>query len=174
MGNPKQKWTTEEEEALRAGVDKHGVGKWKNIQRDPEFGHCLSARSNIDLKDKWRNMSVSASGQGSREKLRSPKVKALPAPPTTAPTVQSSATSAPVAQDARADTVNNSGPRLQDGKAAPRCVPFCFNPYKGYLYGLCGYFGASSCLQSVFSWFHLDEVIVVGSMEVAGQQYSAD
>nr|DAD49038.1 TPA_asm: hypothetical protein HUJ06_018975 [Nelumbo nucifera] len=50
MGNPKQKWTSEEEEALRAGVDKHGVGKWKNIQRDPEFGHCLAARSNIDLK----------------------------------------------------------------------------------------------------------------------------
>ncbi|GMQ08250.1 hypothetical protein CsSME_00052060 [Camellia sinensis var. sinensis] len=27
MGNQKQKWTTEEEEALRAGVAKHGTGK---------------------------------------------------------------------------------------------------------------------------------------------------
>lgn len=50
MGNPKQKWTSEEEEALRAGVKKHGIGKWKNIQRDPEFSHLLSSRSNIDLK----------------------------------------------------------------------------------------------------------------------------
>lgn len=50
MGNPKQKWTSEEEEALRAGVAKHGAGKWKNIQRDPEFNHLLHSRSNIDLK----------------------------------------------------------------------------------------------------------------------------
>ena len=49
MGNPKQKWTSEEEEALRAGVAKHGTGKWKNIQRDPEFNPYLYSRSNIDL-----------------------------------------------------------------------------------------------------------------------------
>ncbi|EPS73104.1 hypothetical protein M569_01652, partial [Genlisea aurea] len=74
MGNPKQKWTSEEEEALRAGVAKHGAGKWKNIQRDPEFNHLLFARSNIDLKDKWRNLSV-ASGQGPRDKSKTPKAK---------------------------------------------------------------------------------------------------
>lgn len=50
MGAPKQKWTSEEEEALRAGVDKHGAGKWRTIQKDPEFSHCLATRSNIDLK----------------------------------------------------------------------------------------------------------------------------
>ncbi|KAL5986307.1 hypothetical protein ACLOJK_014640 [Asimina triloba] len=50
MGAPKQKWTSEEEEALVAGVNKHGAGKWRTIQKDPEFGHCLAARSNIDLK----------------------------------------------------------------------------------------------------------------------------
>lgn len=50
MGNPKQKWTSEEEEALRAGVKKHGTGKWKDIQKDPEFNPFLSSRSNIDLK----------------------------------------------------------------------------------------------------------------------------
>lgn len=50
MGNPKQKWTSEEEEALRAGVAKHGTGKWKDIQRDPEFNLHLKNRSNIDLK----------------------------------------------------------------------------------------------------------------------------
>ncbi|CAI0387726.1 unnamed protein product [Linum tenue] len=70
MGNPKQKWTAEEEEALRAGIAKHGTGKWKNIQQDPEFNPHLSTRSNIDLKDKWRNMSV-----GSGEKSRTPKPK---------------------------------------------------------------------------------------------------
>ncbi|GJW91511.1 telomere repeat-binding factor 4-like protein [Tanacetum coccineum] len=50
MGNPKQKWTAEEEDALRAGVAKHGTGKWKNIQKDPEFNPHLYSRSNIDLK----------------------------------------------------------------------------------------------------------------------------
>ncbi|WCJ42719.1 Telomere repeat-binding factor 4 [Euphorbia peplus] len=78
MGNPKQKWTAEEEDALRAGVAKHGTGKWKNIQRDPEFNPFLFARSNIDLKDKWRNMSVSAGTQGPREKSRTPKPKTEP------------------------------------------------------------------------------------------------
>jgi len=33
------------------------------------------------VQDKWRNMSVSFSGQGSREKSRTPKLKALPAIP---------------------------------------------------------------------------------------------
>ncbi|KAJ4768369.1 telomere repeat binding factor 1 [Rhynchospora pubera] len=58
MGAPKQKWTAEEESALKAGVKKHGVGKWRNILKDPEFSTDLQFRSNIDLKDKWRNMSV--------------------------------------------------------------------------------------------------------------------
>ncbi|KAL6615887.1 hypothetical protein ACP70R_038157 [Stipagrostis hirtigluma subsp. patula] len=70
MGAPKQKWTSEEEEALRRGVLKHGAGKWRTIQKDPEFSPVLSSRSNIDLKDKWRNLSFSASGLGSRDKLR--------------------------------------------------------------------------------------------------------
>lgn len=74
MGNPKQKWTAEEEEALRAGIAKHGTGKWKNIQRDPEFNHLLHSRSNIDLKDKWRNLSI-ACGLGSREKSKGQKAK---------------------------------------------------------------------------------------------------
>lgn len=50
MGAPKQKWTSEEEEALRRGVLKHGPGKWRTIQKDPEFSPVLSSRSNIDLK----------------------------------------------------------------------------------------------------------------------------
>ncbi|OVA08404.1 SANT/Myb domain [Macleaya cordata] len=117
MGAPKQKWTSEEEEALRAGVAKHGTGKWKNIQKDPEFGHCLAARSNIDLKDKWRNMSVSASGQGSRDKLRTPKLKSLPAP--TSSTFQAPS-STQAAEDASTDTVMDSSKNVPEGKPAPR------------------------------------------------------
>ncbi|KAL3642780.1 hypothetical protein CASFOL_013595 [Castilleja foliolosa] len=107
MGNPKQKWTAEEEEALRAGVAKHGAGKWKNIQRDPEFNHLLYSRSNIDLKDKWRNLSV-ASGQCPRVISKTPKAKASPAdaPATPRPFAQTSASVVtPSSQDASADVV---------------------------------------------------------------------
>ncbi|CAA7048337.1 unnamed protein product [Microthlaspi erraticum] len=68
MGAPKQKWTQEEESALKSGVVKHGPGKWRTILKDPEFSGVLFLRSNVDLKDKWRNMSVMANGWGSREK----------------------------------------------------------------------------------------------------------
>lgn len=50
MGAPKQKWTAEEEAALRAGVEKYGPGKWRAIQKDSKFGPCLTSRSNVDLK----------------------------------------------------------------------------------------------------------------------------
>ncbi|WOK91714.1 single myb histone 6 [Canna indica] len=70
MGAPKQKWTAEEEAAIKAGVVKHGAGKWRTILKDPEFSGVLCLRSNVDLKDKWRNLSVTANGWGSREKAR--------------------------------------------------------------------------------------------------------
>ncbi|XP_021770419.1 telomere repeat-binding factor 1-like isoform X2 [Chenopodium quinoa] len=70
MGAPKQKWTAEEEAALKAGVLKHGAGKWRTILKDPEFSGVLYLRSNVDLKDKWRNMSVMTTGFGSREKSK--------------------------------------------------------------------------------------------------------
>ncbi|KAJ8448509.1 hypothetical protein Cgig2_012153 [Carnegiea gigantea] len=70
MGAPKQKWTAEEEAALKAGVVKHGAGKWRTILKDPEFSGILYLRSNVDLKDKWRNMSVMPNALGSREKSR--------------------------------------------------------------------------------------------------------
>ncbi|THU72121.1 hypothetical protein C4D60_Mb04t08770 [Musa balbisiana] len=132
MGAPKQKWTAEEEEALRAGVDKHGAGKWRTIQKDPEFSRCLATRSNIDLKvlhhvlslsapfpsfrDKWRNMSISASGQGSREKIRTPKAKVLPVIPPSGS--QSLIVSAPHKDgvSATADPIKSS----QEAKLPPR------------------------------------------------------
>ncbi|CAM0882331.1 unnamed protein product [Alopecurus aequalis] len=85
MGAPKQKWTSEEEEALRRGVVKHGAGKWRTIQKDPEFSPVLSSRSNIDLKDKWRNLSFSASGLGSRDKIRVPRIKVPSSSPSPSP-----------------------------------------------------------------------------------------
>ncbi|KAL2480106.1 Telomere repeat-binding factor 5 [Abeliophyllum distichum] len=122
MGNPKQKWTSEEEEALRAGVAKHGAGKWKNIQRDPEFNHLLFARSNIDLKDKWRNLSV-ANGQGSREKSKTPKAKANPAesPATPLPNVQTPASATPLSQEASMDVIMLDSSRpLPEGNNASK------------------------------------------------------
>ncbi|KAL6554934.1 hypothetical protein OROGR_006192 [Orobanche gracilis] len=121
MGNPKLKWTAEEEEALRAGVAKHGAGKWKNIQRDPEFNHLLYARSNIDLKDKWRNLSV-ATGQGPRDKSKIPKAKANPAdaPATPLSASQPSASITP-SQEASTDIVMlDSSRSLPEGNNAAK------------------------------------------------------
>ena len=50
MGASKQKWTSAEEAALRAGVKKYGLGKWRAIQKDPDFTFLLATRSNVDLK----------------------------------------------------------------------------------------------------------------------------
>ncbi|KAG2242539.1 hypothetical protein Bca52824_095608 [Brassica carinata] len=79
MGAPKQKWTPEEEAALKAGVLKHGTGKWRTILSDPQFSSLLKSRSNVDLKDKWRNISVTALW-GSRKKAKLALRRSLPAP----------------------------------------------------------------------------------------------
>ncbi|XP_002984724.2 single myb histone 1 [Selaginella moellendorffii] len=68
VGQQKQKWTAEEEAALRAGVEKYGAGKWRAIQKDEEFGPVLVSRSNVDLKDKWRNISATNNGNRNRGK----------------------------------------------------------------------------------------------------------
>ncbi|KAI3832411.1 hypothetical protein MKX03_020645 [Papaver bracteatum] len=99
MGAPKQKWTAEEEKALIAGINKHGAGKWKNIQNDPEFSDVLAARSNIDMKDKWRNMSATATGEGSRPKgakakATTPKVPKM-TPSSSQPTTEDAAKNTP-------------------------------------------------------------------------------
>nr|VDD02900.1 unnamed protein product [Brassica rapa] len=68
MGAPKHKWSQEEESALRSAVAKHGPGRWRTILKDPDFSQVLFLRSNVDLKDKWRNISVMGYGSGSRPK----------------------------------------------------------------------------------------------------------
>ncbi|KAH9299831.1 hypothetical protein KI387_031513, partial [Taxus chinensis] len=66
MGAARLKWSQEEEAALRVGVEKYGPGKWTAILKDPVLGAHLALRSNVDLKDKWRNINVNA--WGSRKK----------------------------------------------------------------------------------------------------------
>ena len=49
----KRPWTSEEEDNLSEGVRLYGVGNWATILAEFEF----DARTNVDLKDKWRNMN---------------------------------------------------------------------------------------------------------------------
>ena len=53
----KRKWTPQEEEALRKGVKEHGVGFWKKIC---ENSPALKNRTQVDCKDKWRNLQKKA------------------------------------------------------------------------------------------------------------------
>ncbi|KAJ1285050.1 hypothetical protein BS78_03G251200 [Paspalum vaginatum] len=115
MGAPKQKWTSEEEDALRRGVVKHGAGKWRTIQKDPEFSPVLSSRSNIDLKDKWRNLSFSASGLGSRDKIRVPRITGPSASPSSSSLLLLTANKV-----AEAAPPADAEKKPQDGKTPPK------------------------------------------------------
>jgi len=53
----KEKWTEDENQALRQGVELFGTGKWFQIKQDPRFADVLRKRTNIDLKDRWRNFA---------------------------------------------------------------------------------------------------------------------
>lgn len=50
MARGRIQWSAEEEAALRDAVTKYGVGKWRAILDDPQFGTALKLRSNVDLK----------------------------------------------------------------------------------------------------------------------------
>lgn len=50
MGRDYFKWSAEEEAAVRAGIAKHGVGKWQTILNDPEFSTVLVLGTNVDIK----------------------------------------------------------------------------------------------------------------------------
>lgn len=43
-------WSADEEAALRDGVRKYGVGKWREILDDAELSTPLILRTNVDLK----------------------------------------------------------------------------------------------------------------------------
>ncbi|KAK1363714.1 MYB transcription factor [Heracleum sosnowskyi] len=63
MGLCNLKWTSKEEASLKDAILKHGPGKWADILKDPQFRNVLRARSNVDLKDKWRNMQLAKNGE---------------------------------------------------------------------------------------------------------------
>lgn len=57
MGALNQKWTPEEESALKVGVLKYGTDKWRTTLKDPEYSGVLYLRSNVDLKvEFWLNI----------------------------------------------------------------------------------------------------------------------
>ncbi|PSR95017.1 Telomeric repeat-binding factor like [Actinidia chinensis var. chinensis] len=49
-----KKWSTIEEDTLRTGVKKFGTGNWKVILNS--YRDVFEERTEVDLKDKWRNM----------------------------------------------------------------------------------------------------------------------
>ncbi|KAL1565764.1 hypothetical protein AAHA92_01449 [Salvia divinorum] len=49
-----RKWSLDEEQALRNGVERFGKGCWKRIL--DEYKNEFDGRTDVDLKDKWRNM----------------------------------------------------------------------------------------------------------------------
>jgi len=53
-------WTEEETRVLRKGVAKYGrdTNKWAKIKADIKFGKFLKDRTNVMLKDKWRNLTA--------------------------------------------------------------------------------------------------------------------
>ncbi|KAF1783180.1 Myb-like domain [Phytophthora cactorum] len=59
--------SADEEEFLRRGVEKYGIGKWKKILIDGKDVFS-SHRTNVDLKDKWKNLSRKTS----RKRRRAP------------------------------------------------------------------------------------------------------
>ncbi|KAL6955708.1 hypothetical protein U1Q18_020663 [Sarracenia purpurea var. burkii] len=50
-----KKWSTLEEDTLRIGVQKYGKGNWKLILNS--YRDIFEERTQVDLKDKWRNMT---------------------------------------------------------------------------------------------------------------------
>ncbi|KAF8015005.1 hypothetical protein BT93_H0713 [Corymbia citriodora subsp. variegata] len=50
-----KRWSLEEEETLRNGVQRLGKGNWKLILHC--YRHIFEERTEVDLKDKWRNMN---------------------------------------------------------------------------------------------------------------------
>lgn len=54
---PRKKWSTEEEDTLRKGVEEFGIGDWKSILT--KYRHTLVGRTTVNIKDKWRNMTLS-------------------------------------------------------------------------------------------------------------------
>ncbi|KAL9233521.1 hypothetical protein vseg_008507 [Gypsophila vaccaria] len=53
----RKRWTLTEEDALREAVLKYGRGNWKFMLLDAKYAEVFKCRTEVDLKDKWRNMT---------------------------------------------------------------------------------------------------------------------
>uniref|UniRef100_K3WK31 Uncharacterized protein n=1 Tax=Globisporangium ultimum (strain ATCC 200006 / CBS 805.95 / DAOM BR144) TaxID=431595 RepID=K3WK31_GLOUD len=60
-------WSEEEEECLRKGIEMYGLGKWRMIL-DSGAGIFSKHRTNVDLKDKWKNLQL-----GKEKRKRAPQ-----------------------------------------------------------------------------------------------------
>jgi hypothetical protein len=65
-------WGAEEVANLRRGVERHGEGRWETIR----LAFPFDGRTNVDLKDKWRNLVLSGEGVGADSPKR-PRVGPL-------------------------------------------------------------------------------------------------
>lgn len=54
-GRKRRRWTVLEEDTLREAVNTYGRGKWKKILNS--YHEIFEERTEVDLKDKWRNMT---------------------------------------------------------------------------------------------------------------------
>lgn len=104
------------------------------------------------LQDKWRNLSVSNAQQGSKDKIRGPKLKTTVVAP-----LSNTPNSAPAASLTRnvssGAVMNDTSTSALDGKNGPKCV-FLFlllNIYINNIYGI-------KCLWQ--KSFHLYALIV--------------
>jgi len=51
-------WTDNEIAALKTGVQKHGCSAWADIVSDPKLASALKRRTNVNCKDKWRQLDI--------------------------------------------------------------------------------------------------------------------
>ena len=69
-------FTKAEEAALRRGVEVHGTGAWAVILGSGRFA---PQRTNVDLKDKWRNMATGTEKGAAEEKRLARLIRKRPA-----------------------------------------------------------------------------------------------
>jgi hypothetical protein len=50
----RRRWTSEERDAVKAGVEKYGLGKWIKVKK--EYAATLRNRTAVQLKDCYRTM----------------------------------------------------------------------------------------------------------------------
>ncbi|KAJ7546769.1 hypothetical protein O6H91_08G053900 [Diphasiastrum complanatum] len=158
MGPLKQEWTPDEEAALRAGVEKYGPGKWRAIQKDPKFGPWLTSRSNVDLKDKWRNMNGSPNVQGHPRTKRVLTLVEEVVPIKSLALMPAEATAVPISQ-----VQGVPGKRKQQKSLALRCLETSGGmPVMNYT---AGGLGAASTEPTAVEEFPIQDDAVMVDME---------